>query len=131
MAGFINKLDVEVLSDGVYKLRHHLSYVSDLVKLVIIVPRGFITDFASVPRVPILFTLWGNRSHHEAVIHDYLGRAGSRPDVDYDTWNNIFYEAMVVREKPWYIRYPMYWGVCIGGREFFKKRGVDGKEVGV
>jgi hypothetical protein len=36
------------------------------------VPNGFITDFASVPRIPLAFMLFGNIGHRAAVVHDYL-----------------------------------------------------------
>jgi hypothetical protein len=32
---------------------------------VIEIETGFETDFASVPRLPIVYTLWGNQTHRE------------------------------------------------------------------
>jgi hypothetical protein len=38
------------------------------------IPAGFDTDFASVPRVPIIFWLTGDTSRKAAVVHDWLYR---------------------------------------------------------
>jgi hypothetical protein len=40
------------------------------------VPATFKTDFASVPRAPLVFWLTGDVSHKAAVIHDYLYTLG-------------------------------------------------------
>lgn len=86
------------------------------------VPAGFETDLASVPRVPIIYALWGARAHREAVIHDFLFRKDSDPLMGFIEANKVFLEAMKSRGKPFYIRYPMYWGVCIGSYGCFHKR---------
>lgn len=39
---------------------------------LIFVPKGFRTDYASVPRLPIIYTLLGNLGNSAACIHDYL-----------------------------------------------------------
>lgn len=55
------------------------------------VPAGFETDFASVPRWPVVFTLLGERIYAAAVLHDWLYRTGqvSRREAD-----ALFYRAM-------------------------------------
>ena len=45
-----------------------------MLKDTITVPTGFFTDFASVPRMPFVFLLFGDVAHEAAVIHDYLYR---------------------------------------------------------
>lgn len=113
-------------SDEIYVLESPLKYASDLVG-VITVPAGFETDLASVPRLPVLYTLWGGRAHREAVLHDYLYRTDAFPSVEFDQANRVFFEAMTVRDKSWWVRYPMYWGVCLGGRTSYHKRKVGDK----
>ena len=56
------------------------------------VPTGFSCDFASVPRIPVIYALYGNRAHRPAVLHDYLCRTGIvlRREAD-----DLFYEAML------------------------------------
>ena len=39
---------------------------------LITVPEGYTTNFASVPRIPIIFDLVGGYGHAAAVLHDYL-----------------------------------------------------------
>ena len=110
-------------SDGVYVLNEPLIYTSDLFGKIV-VPAGFNTDFASVPRVPVVYLAWGDRAHREAVIHDYLYRIDSEPVASFSDANRIFLEAMNARSKPWHIRYPMYAGVVIGGYLSYHKRRV-------
>ena len=124
MARFLTGLDISVIEDYLYRLEKPLVYESDVLKATIRVPEGFYTDLVSVPRVPVIYTLWGNRAHHEAVLHDYLYRIDAEPGASYDEANNVFLEAMKERGKSWYISRFMYWGVCIGGRGSYHKRKV-------
>lgn len=102
-----------------------LIYQSPMLGCVITVPKGFNTDLASVPRVPIIYMLWGDRAHREAVLHDYLYRTNSVPCVSISEANRVFYEAMMINDKPWWIRHPMFWGVSLGGSGSYHKRTVD------
>lgn len=48
-----------------------------------IVPEGFETDFASVPRLPFTYAFAGNIGHRSAVVHDFLYAIGhDRADAD-------------------------------------------------
>lgn len=123
MARFLTTLDIAVIDDTLFRLEKPLVYESDLVGRIE-VPEGFYTDLASVPRVPLIYTLWGNRAHHEAVLHDYLYRIDAKPAATYDQANEVFLEAMKERGKSWFVSRPMYWGVCIGGRDSYHKRKV-------
>ena len=126
MARFITSLDARLKDDSdlIWVIDVPLVYESDIVGEVE-VPEGFETDFASVPRVPIAFMLFGNRAHHEAVIHDYLYRIDSAPEVSYSQANNVFLEAMKVRGKSFGVRYAMYWGVVLGGWTAYHKKKVS------
>ena len=68
-----------------------LIYRSDLLGKAIVVPTGFRTDFASVPRWPLAFMLTGDIVHEPAVVHDWLivSKMVSRKMAD-----KIFLEAM-------------------------------------
>jgi hypothetical protein len=128
MAKFISELTTHLLDDDtIWELDELLVYKSDYFKDDIIVPVGFQTDFASVPRVPIIYGLWGDRAHREGVLHDYLYRIDSLPQATRSLADDIFYEAMNSREKPWYVRYPMKWGVRVGGWTAYHKRYVGEK----
>lgn len=127
MAKFVTELDAKLKNDDtVWVLMSPLIYESDLLG-TIIVPESFETDFASVPRVFIIYTLFGDRAHRESVIHDYLYRIDSVPLASYSQANECFFEAMQCREKPFYIRYPMWWGVMFGGMSSYHKKYVGDK----
>ena len=76
------------------------------------VPKGFATDFASVPSL-LWFILpkWGKYGN-AAVIHDYLyyDQSTSRFEAD-----KIFLEGMIVLDVPLWQRFCLYTGVRIGG----------------
>jgi hypothetical protein len=127
MSKFITELDAMLIKDDlIWKLERPLIYESDLLG-PIMVPEGFETDFASVPRLPVIYTLWGARAHREAVIHDYLYRTDSVPEVSFETANSAFLEAMECRGKSWYIRWPMYLAVKFGGFGSYHVRKVRDK----
>lgn len=87
-------------------------YESDLLQTVIVVPEGFVTDFASVPRLPLMFLLAGDEAHEAAVIHDYLY---SKQEVPRDQADAVFKEAMGVTGEPSWRRWLMWAGVRAGG----------------
>ena len=109
---FLTPLRLESIEDkeGAWWLLYPLVYQSVLLQRIFTVPCGTYTDLASVPRIPIIYSLWGNRAHHEAVLHDFGFRVGS--GLTFMEANRLFLEAMHVRNKPGYIRYPMFWAVC-------------------
>jgi len=127
---FLTKLNLVTHpnNDRLWILKSPLIYESELLGGRIRVPKNFYTDLASVPRIPIIYLFWGGRAHREAVLHDYAfrkdskviiysknGRIKSKRAISYSEANNLFFEAMVVRKKKMRIRYPMWWGVCLGG----------------
>lgn len=123
-ATFITELDVRLVDgDNVWMLESPLIYYSPLVGRIM-VPSGFMTDFASVPRLPIAYALFGGKAHREGVIHDYLFRKDAVPEVSFSKANKVFYEAMEARNKPFYIRWPMYLAVCMFSYPCFHKRAV-------
>lgn len=125
MSKFLTNLVIEQITDKIFSLVSPLIYQSDILGgFKIEVPAGFYSDGASVPRVPIAYMLFGDRAHHEAVLHDYLYRRDSIPEVDFSTANDVFREAMKARDKSWLIRWPMYLGVKLGGYPNYHKRKV-------
>ena len=125
MAKFITELNIHLRkdSDSIYILDTPLWYRSDLIGSIC-VPAGFQTDLASVPRFPIVYWFWGGRLHREAVLHDYLYRSDSVPLVAFSTANAVFLEAAKCRGKACWVRYPMWWGVWLGGYFSYHKRKV-------
>ena len=114
----------------VHKLTRSLVWENGAV--IVMVPRGFETDLASVPRLPIIYSLWGNRAHREAVLHDYLYRQGSFyfrdalaiEDVSKEDADWFFREAMIGQGRSWFLYHPMYLAVRSCGGGSFRSMGV-------
>ncbi len=89
-----------------------LVYRSDVARRTFTVPAGYQTDFASVPRLPFLFMLFGDTSHAPAVGHDWLyqNQVVSRSKAD-----AVFREALKADGAGWLRRHAMWLGVRIGG----------------
>lgn len=110
-AEFITTLCVQMLGDDTWRLEHPLVYHSAIIGIVA-VPEGFETDFASVPRIPIAYTLAGDTAHAPAVVHDYLYSDGS---VERNVADAVFKEAMQVSGVPWWRRQMMWAAVRVFG----------------
>lgn len=114
MAAFLSPLIVEEVSDSIFEVEEApFQYRSDLLGKTIVVPVGFHTDFASMPRfLPIVYACLGDTAHEPAVVHDWLYYSAI---TDRATSDLILLEAMKVwGMSPW--RYlPIYWGVRAGG----------------
>ena len=126
MSKFLTELEIKLRPDcdGIYILLAPLVYYSSKLKREIYIPDGLQTDFASVPRVPIIYERFGNKAHREAVLHDYSFRIDSDPVVSFMVANGLFLEAMECRGKSFDVRYGMYAGVVIGGYPSYHKRRV-------
>lgn len=128
MSKFLTDLDTRCINDRLHILLQDLIYESDLIGKIV-VPAYFVTDFASVPRLPIIYSCWGNRSHREATLHDYLYRCDSNPIATRDVADSVFKEAMKATGKSAFIYMPMYWGVRIGSSPYFHKRSVKDRPL--
>lgn len=93
MPSFLTKLKVEYVDGNLWELSHSLSYNVNDAGDVITVPKGFITDFASVPVVANWFIPKSGQYDPAAVIHDWLYFKKDRPRSECD---GIFCEAMKV-----------------------------------
>lgn len=129
MAEFLTDADLRCIGDKVWYLLTPLEYYSDVLHARVTIPKGFYTDLASVPRVPVVYWLWGGRSHYEAIVHDYLFRKGALPECSWGAANKVFLEAMKVRGKSSVVRYPMYWGVCWGSFPMWKAKPVEWEPI--
>ena len=127
-AQFLTELCCRLKDDDcIWVIDHPLEYYCLILDKKIVIPEGFETDLASVPRVPFIYMFWGSKAHREAVLHDYLYRIDAIPKVTFSKANDIFLEAMEARGKPVYVRYPMYWGVKFGGKISYHKKYVNDK----
>jgi hypothetical protein len=99
--------------DGkVWTVMQPLIYMSDVASKVFVVPDGFVTDFASVPRLPLAFLLTGDSAHEAAVIHD---RLYSTAEVTREVADAVFKEAAVASGEPSWKASLMYAGIRLGG----------------
>jgi hypothetical protein len=58
---------------------------------VIIIPAGYQTDLASVPRIPGIYWRTGNTAVLPAIVHDYLYEHG-HPDLTRKAADDVFLE---------------------------------------
>lgn len=112
MGQFITHLDVRLPEEGKpWVLDNPLVFESDLLG-VVVVPSGFETDFASVPRLPIAYSLFGDVVHAPAVIHDYLY---SEEQIERAKADAVFEEAMAASGVSWWKRKMMWLAVRVFG----------------
>jgi hypothetical protein len=95
-----------------WKLLTELAYHSR-VHGIFVVPAGFVTDYASVPRVPFAFWLTGDTAHASAVVHDYLVRTQyAQCRMSWAQCTEVFSEAMKDEGVPAWRRIIMAWAVA-------------------
>ena len=106
MSRFKGKLEVEIVKDdakGLFRLLKPLVFESDSKGLVIRVPKGYVTDFASVP---LLFrNIVGEQARKSGTVHDYL--YGSHELQRY-ICDGLLYEMLVTEKVPKYQAF-LYW----------------------
>lgn len=117
---FITPLIVSPLPDGKrWQLKKPFKYASVKYSwFVISIRTGFITDFASVPRLFwSLIPRWGKWGK-SAVVHDFLYQTG----VNRKLADEIFLEGMEILGVVKWRRLLMYWAVRLFGWLAWKKR---------
>lgn len=119
---FYSELRTVFLTDSIAELTGDLVY--EYGETRIIVPIGFRTDFASVPRIPGIYDLLGGIARAAAVVHDYLYREGL---FDRKTCDDIFLAAMKDQGVCFVKRRLLYWGVRLFGGPYWKGKN-KGKE---
>lgn len=114
MSEFLSPLRAEYYpgDTGDWVLLEPLVYASDVAGRTITVPAGFTTDFASTPRIPVIYEALGNIGVRAAVVHDYLYTSGRESRSMSD---KVFREAAAVTGVSWWQRWAMWAGVRIGG----------------
>jgi hypothetical protein len=109
---FLTHLRVEKLDDGRWMTTAPLVYESARYANLFTVPAEFVTDMASVPRLPLAYLLAGDTAHAPAVLHDYLYQ--TQP-VGQEAADGLFLEAMADDGVPWWRRRGMWLAVRVGG----------------
>lgn len=127
MSAFLSDLATVLVDDtaasgrGIWRVVQPFIYQSDVLGKTITVEPGFLTDFASVPRVPVLYLLFGDTSHRAAVLHDWLYH--HHEVCDEATANLVLLEAAKVARIPAWRRLGIYLGVKIGGSSSWEEDG--------
>jgi hypothetical protein len=90
-------------------------------RINVVVPKGFITDFASVPRI-----LWSilpptGRYTKAAVLHDYLYSNSSKLETNRKQCDKMFLKGMEVLGVKRWVRNTIYRAVRIFGNKYYKK----------
>lgn len=122
MAAFLSELQVEPADerdDGQWRLTAPLVYRSDVAGCTFTVPAGFVTDFASVPRIPIVYDLCGDTSTKAAVVHDFLY---TTHPCDRATADAVLREASALTGVPAWRRWLIWAGVRLGGGSHWSPR---------
>ena len=125
--GFLNSEQIDWRAGRpVFRLTAPLRYTSDLLGCTVVIPAGFVTDLASVPRRLVTWFLTGGRAPRPAVVHDFPYQFGtftrddgSTFEVSKDTADAVFAEAMAVDPISGtnaVTRWLMWAGVRVGGR---------------
>jgi len=121
MAKFLTELLLEPVNSRIWKVMAPFEYETNIKPgHIIYVKKGFLTDFATVPRMLwTIFPPW-DKYGKAAVIHDYLydNRLYERKICD-----KIFDEAMGVLKVPWWKRKVMYYSVRAFGWLYYPKKG--------
>ena len=126
MGKFLTVLDVRPTGTyeggrSLWQLVNPLAFESDVVKASVVVPEGFQTDFASVPRLPLVYLLMADIGQPAAVVHDYLYRTGPYPRHVCDL---VFHEALTAIGVSFWRRKLMYVAVRVGGAFSYKGKKV-------
>ena len=100
-----NNGDWRVLDNFVYSVDGTIAFVE----------AGYLTDFASVPRLPFTYAVAGNVSHKAPLIHDYLyGQQENRKWAD-----QVFLAALEAEGVPNWKRWLMYAAVRVFGNSAY------------
>ena len=113
---YLTDLDVRILPEGRYVLLKDFIWVHPCGGSLR-VPRGFITDFASVPRGLRWLVNGHEHTRKPAVLHDFLYRKGIGTKKDADL---VFRAAMRDTDTPAWKRILCYLAVALGGRSSWR-----------
>lgn len=103
---------------GKWTVSREFRYYSAVLGREVVVPVGFETDLASVPRLPVIFYLTGATCDEAAVIHDYLYTTKEVTRAQADA---VLREASGVMGTPSWRSALMWLGVRVGGGAYWKE----------
>ena len=83
-------------------------------------PKGFVTDFASVPRIPIVFDILGDRANESSAMHDYFYSKECVYDLTRDQADHLLKEMIESQGISHWIAWCYFIGVRMGGASHWK-----------
>lgn len=121
MGKFDKPLTTTYIRDGLRQTENEFIYspTKELNLKPVKVPKGFVTDFASVPWPACMLIPKDGNYNQAAVVHDYLYHTQIRPKVEADT---IFLDGMKTLGVSLIKRHIMYNAVKIFGGFGWRKR---------
>ena len=115
----INRLNTSPIDDKYGEVLEEYSYETS--KGLVVVPKGFRTDYASVPKIfRNIINTYGKHGR-AAVVHDWLYSSQCKIDITRAEADKIFLEIMVEWNVKKYKRLLMYYLVRMFGGNHFRK----------
>jgi len=115
---FLSRVKLETFGRNKWRLLEPLKYVTETVD-VLTVPKGFVCDLASIPRVFRLMVEVNGRHREAATLHDWLyykkGHGAKYVLLTREQCDDLFYEAMINSGVPAWKAWTMWAGVRMGG----------------
>ena len=122
---FTTEIKVAVPTDEsvrpMWRVLEPLNFHSEKFNKDYVVPAGFLSDLASVPRVPIAWLAAGGAGNAAAIVHDWLYNYGVKfkQIADRAEADEIFFEAMVDCRVPLWRAWVMFGAVRRFGAAHF------------
>jgi hypothetical protein len=133
---FDSFLETRELPEGIFQLTQdfHVSIKVEGEWHGCVVPKDFTTDFASVPRLPLAYGLFGGKYNRSGTVHDALYSAwhqirvfhkNTREDLELSRSfaDDVLFQALRAEGAFWITARLMYRGVRLFGGVFYKRKG--------
>jgi hypothetical protein len=132
---FDSWLDTREIADNVWELTSDFTvYIhNEYSTYQVIVRKGFVSDMASVPRIPFAYLLYGGIGNYAAVLHDALYSNSSLVTItDFDNdmlfhpnrefCDMTFYLGLIERKISPFKAKMMYWAVRWQGAKYYQRK---------
>ena len=116
----MTKLLVKDLMNGKFELFY--DYVYKTKEYLIKVPKGFVTDYASIPKLLRAIVLPYGKHSGASVVHDWLYSSNCNLDVSREKADKVFLEILKEEIVNFLLRTLMYIAVKKFGRSRFRNR---------
>jgi ABC-type glucose/galactose transport system permease subunit len=117
MSAFTSPLELEYVDGRCWKVTAEFDFASDVLEHIVRIPAGFITDFASIPRLFWNILPPTGTYGKAAVIHDMLYQHPEciTPTATEKQANSVLLEGMITLHTGWLTALVIYTGVKFFG----------------